>query len=292
MTQKSLLPLIAVLWTTNLAAKANQATININTQHQEPANLQQLIEHHSSDQDISSRPFNHQLPSEEQANANEGSLEPKTQDTMTTRNTPSTIKEQWEFSDDQKRQALGISGGTFNRGYYSIYNSTTNSLQLCSAWTLCGEGLFGGIGSIDFTQRLFKAGSISLDVDTSAGIGHQDLANSWYKPIPLTDQSKTFGLLSIVPTVRLRLGGFLRPLRFGLGAGLSYAIGSIPYEYPYDIPLMTAINSEIAFQPNPKSKQEIFFSLRHRCAFFGMLNKVDGSQVGSQWYVIGIRSWF
>ena len=36
----------------------------------------------------------------------------------------------------------------------------------------------------------------------------------------------------------------------------------------------------------------MYFSLRHRCADFGILNGVDDSQVGSQWYQVGFRKWF
>lgn len=201
-------------------------------------------------------------------------------------------KEQWALSDAQKNQALGLAVGAFQWGYYSFYDAEKNQFRSCNAWTFCGGGLFGALGSIDFTQRLLKSGWLSVDIDASAGLGHQELTNSWYKVIPYSERSKTFGLLSLVPTLRMRLPGILRPLRFGLGAGLSYAIGTIPYEYPYDIPWMSAVNAELAFQPSPKSKQEIFLSLRHRCAIFGSLNHVDTAQVGSQWYMLGLRSWF
>lgn len=212
--------------------------------------------------------------------------------TTTAANTPIKAEDDGRWNDRQKHLAIGASLGSFHWGYYSLYDGDAQSFRSCSAWTFCGNGLFGGIASIDLTQRLLQSGSLSLDLDASIGIGHQTIRSSWYKAIPTAQQSQTFGLLSVVPMMRLRFPGRLRPLSFGLGAGLSYAIGSIPYEYPYDIPLMSAINAELAYQFNRKSKQEVFLSLRHRCALFGSLNKIDGAQVGSQWYMLGVRSWF
>lgn len=294
MALRTLILAVTTLWITNLSAKADQLAVHINPQSEVTADIQQSTGKNSAEQEKPTTPIElkQQESVAEPTQTTKETATPAANEDHSTSGTPQSSKDQWRLSDDLKTHAFGISIGTFHHGYYSIYDGTTNSFRACSAWTFCGDGLFGGIGTIDVTKRLFKAGSFNFDIDASGSIGHQNIVKSWYKPIPSTDQSRTFGLISIVPTIRVRFGGALRPLRFGLGAGLSYAIGSIPYEYPYDVPLMTAINSELAFQPSPKSNQEIFLSLRHRCAFFGKLNQVDGAQVGGQWYMVGIRSWF
>lgn len=197
-----------------------------------------------------------------------------------------TIDQQWLLNDKNKSQALGFSIGTFTYGYYAPYNT-------CSAWLLCSEKRFGFAASVNYTKRIFHSGRTSLDIDGNIGIGHQSISKSWYKSIPESQQTRTFGLASIVPTVRARLPGPFRKISVGAGAGISAAVGgTIPYEYPYDIPLMVAINAEIAYQPFIDSKSEFTLSLRHRCAAFGALNSTDDAQVGSNWAMLGFRKWF
>ncbi len=199
---------------------------------------------------------------------------------------------EWFANDSKKRQAIGASFGTFDFGYYSIFDTNNGSVVGCNAWFLCGEKLFGAVGSIDYTRTIKHAGRTSFDIDGQIGIGYQSLSNSWYQSIPASQQTQVFGLVSIVPMARVRLPGALRRFRVGIGAGVSAAIGRIPYEYPYDIPFMIAVNAEIAYQASPTSKNEILISLRHRCAGLGALNSVDNSQVGSQWAMVGFRRWF
>jgi hypothetical protein len=199
---------------------------------------------------------------------------------------------EWLANDSKRRQAIGASIGAFDFGYYGPFNADTKSLNSCSAWLFCGEKLFGIAGSIDYTRRVKHTGRTSFDIDGQIGIGYQSLSNSWYQSIPASQQTKIFGLASVVPMARVRLPGAMRRFSVGIGAGVSAAIGNIPYEYPYDIPFMISINAEITYQTSPTSKNEIAISLRHRCAGFGALNSVDDSQVGSQWAMVGFRRWF
>ena len=202
------------------------------------------------------------------------------------------INKEWLANDSKRRQAIGASFGAFDFGYYSLYDASTGSVVGCNAWFFCGEKLFGAIGSIEYTRRIKHSGRTSFDIDGQIGIGYQSLSNSWYQSIPGLQQTQVFGLASIVPMARVRLPGAMRQFSVGIGAGVSAAIGHIPYEYPYDIPFMVAINAEITYQTSPTSKNEIAISLRHRCAGFGALNSVDDSQVGSQWAMVGFRRWF
>lgn len=204
---------------------------------------------------------------------------------------PAAMLDPWQRSDDAKRNAVSVAAGMFHRGWYSVWDTENNTFVLCNAWTLCGEELFGGVVSVDYTRRLRHRGNFSLDLDVSASLAYQNIQESWYQPIPPDQQESTFGMVAVVPTLRWRLPKPLRPFTVGVGAGLNLAIGDVPYEYPYDIPLMTAVNVELAYQPKPTARYELFAALRHRCAAYGLLNTTDDARPGSQYYLLGFRSW-
>ena len=197
-----------------------------------------------------------------------------------------------ELIESPRIEALGVSIGTYQFGYYSIYNADTRSFNGCSSWTLCGEKLFGVNIAVDYVRRIKDVGDLSIDLDSQLSIGYQSLSESWYKPIEVDKRESYFALLSLVPMARMQLPGFFDKFSIGAGVGASLALGRIPYEYPYNIPLMVAINGEVAYQLSEVKREEVYFSLRHRCAAFGILNGVDDSQVGSQWYQVGFRKWF
>ena len=192
----------------------------------------------------------------------------------------------------QNDEALGGSLGVFHFGYYSIYDAKSSSWRSCNAWTMCGDKLFGIIGSFDYVKRFYRASDISFDLDLQVGLGYQDISKSWYRSLDDSEGENLFVLASIVPMARYRLPHRLDKFSVGAGVGASLALGRIPYERPYNVPLMMAINAEIAYQIGEDLDQEVYLSLRHRCAAFGVLNNVDDSQVGSQWYQIGFRKWY
>ena len=189
-------------------------------------------------------------------------------------------------------EALGGSLGVFHFGYYSIYDAENSSWRSCNAWTLCGDKIFGFIGSLDYVKRIYRIGDLSFDLDLQAGLGYQSISKSWYRPTDESEGKNLFALASVVPMARYRLPHRLDNFSVGAGVGASMALGTIPYERPYNIPLMVAINAEIAYRLGDDQAQEVYLSLRHRCAAFGILNDIDDSQVGSQWYQIGLRKWF
>ena len=197
-----------------------------------------------------------------------------------------------ELIESPRIEALGVSIGTYQFGYYSIYNADTKSFNGCSSWTLCGEKLFGVNIAVDYVRRIKDVGDLSIDLDSQLSIGYQSLSESWYESIEVDKRESYFALLSLVPMARMQLPGSFDKFSIGAGVGASLALGRIPYEYPYDIPLMVAINGEVAYQLSEIRREEVYFSLRHRCAAFGILNGVDDSQVGSQWYQVGFRKWF
>ena len=61
-------------------------------------------------------------------------------------------------------EALGGSLGVFHFGYYSIYDAENSSWRSCNAWTLCGDKIFGFIGSFDYLKRIYRASDISFDL--------------------------------------------------------------------------------------------------------------------------------
>ena len=192
----------------------------------------------------------------------------------------------------QNDEALGGSLGVFHFGYYSIYDAENSSWRSCNAWTLCGDKIFGFIGSFDYVKRFYRASDISFDLDVQVGLGYQSISKSWYRSLDESEGENVVVLASIVPMARYRLPHHLDKFSVGAGVGASLALGRIPYERPYNVPLMMAINAEIAYQIGEDIGQEVYLSLRHRCAAFGIFNNVDDSQVGSQWYQIGFRKWF
>ena len=96
-------------------------------------------------------------------------------------------------------EALGVSVGTYQFGYYSIFNADTKSFNGCSSWTLCGEKLFGVNIAVDYVRRIKDVGDLSIDLDSQLSIGYQSLSESWYKPIEVDKRESYFALLSLVP---------------------------------------------------------------------------------------------
>ena len=98
---------------------------------------------------------------------------------------------------------------------------------------------------------------MSIDLGFQLSIGYQSLSESWYKTIEVDKRESYFALLSLVPMARMQLPGSFDKFSIGAGVGASLALGRIPYEYPYDIPLMVAINGEVAYQLSEIKREEV-----------------------------------
>ena len=189
----------------------------------------------------------------------------------------------WQVLDEKKDFSYGMSVGSFIRGasISDFFNDTSNFTNI-----------FGFIGSFDFNKKITTVKNINIFLDSSFEFGSQNIMNSAYSTVPKKYQKKQFLLFSLIPTIRARLPYSLKNISLGTGVGLSYSLGNVPtYEYPHNIPLMTAVKFEIAYQPKPNSNFEFIFDWRHRCALFGLLNQKDDSNPQTQWVNFGIRKW-
>jgi len=193
-----------------------------------------------------------------------------------------------------KPNAIEIKYGKFAWGHYSPITNSSNSSS-CTALTMCSEkGLFGDIFTAKYIRRLYNAGLNAIDIDSSVYVARQSLlqSSSGYKVEPNWGENQSFAMITLVPTYRLNIPGTNKTASIGLGAGINIALGSVPYEQPYDIPLNSQLNIEVAIAPLKDKTLQITASLEHRCSFFGLLNTTDGTWTGSQWYNIGVRRWF
>lgn len=207
----------------------------------------------------------------QEAGSSEGSSD------ATTPQTAARIPQAWAM-DASRHDAIEFSAGTFTPAGYGPDSRN----GWCTALTLCSEeDLFGSVFSLTYVRRLRNNNQHNLDLDVSGYVGIQSVDGP----------SRTFGMLSIVPTYRLRLPRRLSFLTAGIGAGINVAIGDMPSEDP-NVPVNSQLNLELALTPRMDSKFEITFALEHRCTLFGLLNTKDGSLSGSQWYTVGLRRWF
>lgn len=192
----------------------------------------------------------------------------------------------------QPRQAIGVQVGRFVYGKYAP--NANNHFSSCTAITFCSQnGLFGHNLSLTYTRRLWIGGSNHLDVDLGMAIAEQAVKFDQGRVASLSGgPSTTVAQFTVVPTYRRRLPKPLKAVTLGAGLGLNLSSTAVPAEQPYNIPLNTQFNLEIAVKPMQQRSLEVVAALQHRCSFFGLLNQQDGRYSGSQWYSIGIRQWF
>jgi hypothetical protein len=180
--------------------------------------------------------------------------------------------------DARRHDALEFSAGTFTPAGYGPDRGN----GWCTALTFCSEDpLFGSLFSLSYIRRLWNHNQHNLDLDVT-GYGARQSVDG---------PTETFGMVSLVPTYRLRLPRPLSFLTAGIGVGVNVSIGDMPSEDPH-VPVNSQLNLELALTPLKDSSFEVTFALEHRCTLFGLLNTVDGSLSGSQWYTIGVRKWF
>ncbi len=215
--------------------------------------------------------------------------------------TSEAIKDENESKDTEaasspKRSplnAIELKYGKFGWGNYAP--TATNNYSSCTAITLCNDkGLFGNVLTAKYIRRIYSIGLHALDIDGSVDAASQsiELTTLGNKYEPTGGDKKNFAMMTLVPTYRLSLPATKGRASIGFGAGINIALGSIPYEQPYDIPLNTQFNIELAVSPLKDKTLQLTASLEHRCSFFGALNTADGTLTGSHWYNFGIRKWF
>lgn len=212
---------------------------------------------------------------------------------------PRRSKDQAIDSEQDLRNAVGISYGAFTSGFWFPVQPKTGisdwEYDSCNAFFFCSEdGLFGGQVRIDYLRRFAAFGHHALDLDISLGIGWQSPVLVWSESLGRdyvdnygNGRKKFFGLISLMPVYRYRVFEWLS---LGFGGGLSYAPGGIPAD-PQGQELNAASKVEIAVKPLENAPVEMTFAFEHRCAFFGVLNE-SGESTGSNWYALGVRKWF
>lgn len=179
---------------------------------------------------------------------------------------------------------LTIGAGTFIRGSWNLRPKGN-----CSVWRACFERLEGFNGFGTYTNEIFKKGVWSIDYDITGMIGNQS-TNENYDYEEIGYNSGVFGVLGIIPTVRISKLGNKIPFGIGLGVGPSYTFGSRVVDKPYDISkLLSQVNAEINIPIQKDNSTSIVFGLSHVCTFLGTLESEDGRTFGHHWYTLGIR---
>lgn len=196
------------------------------------------------------------------------------------------------------KNAIEIKYGMYSSGFWfpiqpqnGISNWEYNS---CNSFFFCSEdGLYGGNVELKYIRRLASSGRHHLDLDASASLGWQspqieqsDSLNKEFLVARTGGNRQFFGTFSLIPTYRFNVNKWLG---LGIGTGINYAT-----DIPDDIggnQLNAAANFEIAVKPSSSNDLELTFAFQHRCAFFGTLNE-DGEITGSNWYALGVRTWF
>ena len=179
---------------------------------------------------------------------------------------------------------LTFGAGTFIRGAWN-----PRPIGHCNVWRACFERLEGLNGFAAYTKEIFKKGVWSFDYDITGMLGNQS-TNENYAYEEIGYNSGIFGVLGIIPTVRISKLGNKLPFGIGLGVGPSYTFGSRVVEKPYDISkLLSQVNAEINIPIQKDKSTSIVLGLSHVCTFWGALEGEDGRTFGHHWYTLGIR---
>ncbi len=179
---------------------------------------------------------------------------------------PTNVPPAWAL-DDSRHEAIEFSAGTFTPAGYGPDSAN----GWCTALTLCSDDpLFGSVFSLTYVRRLRHHNQHNLDLDVTGYVGTQSVDGP----------TRTFGMLSIVPTYRIRLPGKLSFLTAGIGAGLNVALGDMPSEDP-NVPVNSQLNLELALTPSANSKFERTVALSSACSTRWMAASVAAS--GTPW---------
>ena len=186
---------------------------------------------------------------------------------------------------------LTFGGGTFIRGKWQpIY-----PFFGCNAWRACFERLEGINIFATYTMEKIKKKYWSFDYDLTGMLGHQstdkNIFDHPFSNYGLQDgeHEGTFGIIGIIPTIRVSKISKQIPIGIGLGLGASYSFGERVVEKPYDFPsLVSQINAEVSIPISRDQNTSITLGLSHVCSFLGVIND-GGLNLSHHWYSLGIR---
>ena len=200
--------------------------------------------------------------------------------------TPSTNNE-----NDELKSYLTFGGGTFIRGKWQpIY-----PFFGCNAWRLCIEKLEGINIFATYTKEKIKKKYWSLDYDLTGMLGHQSTDKNIFDHPFINyglhdgEHEGAFGVIGIIPTIRVSKISNQIPIGIGLGLGASYSFGERVVEKPYDFSsLVSQINAEVNIPISKDNNTSVTLGLSHVCSFLGILND-KGINLSHHWYTLGIR---
>ena len=174
--------------------------------------------------------------------------------------------------------------GSFIRGRW--IPKTNDS---CIAITGCFSSLEGINFTGTYTKQYFKRGNISLDIDATSMIGYQS-TNQNYLNENINQDSSVFGVIGLIPTLRVgRLWNKL-PIGIGIGVGPSYTIGTRVVDKPYNFSrLLTQVNAEISYPLTKDDSSSLILGLSHVCTSLGVLESNEGKTFGHHWYSLSYR---
>ena len=195
------------------------------------------------------------------------------------------------IEDNELKSYLTFGGGTFIRGKWQpIY-----PFFGCNAWRACFERLEGINIFATYTKEKIKKEYWSFDYDLTGMLGHQstdkNIFDHPFSNYGLQDgeHEGTFGIIGIIPTIRVSKISNQIPIGIGLGLGASYSFGERIVEKPYDFPsLVSQINAEVNIPISKDKNTSITLGLSHVCSFLGVIND-RGLNLSHHWYSLGIR---
>ena len=195
------------------------------------------------------------------------------------------------IENNELKSYLTIGGGTFIRGAWQpIY-----PFFGCNAWRVCFEKLEGINISATYTKETIKKDYWKFDYDFTGMIGYQstdkNIFDHKFSSYGLQDgkHEGTFGVIGIIPTIRVSKLSNKIPIGIGIGVGPALSIGSRVVEKPYNFSsLVSQVNAEVNIPISKDNNTSITLGLSHVCSFLGLLND-RGRDLSHHWYTLGIR---
>ena len=195
------------------------------------------------------------------------------------------------IENNELKSYLTFGGGTFIRGAWQPFYPFFG----CNAWRVCFEKLEGINISATYTQERIKKEYWNFGYDFTGMLGYQstdkNIFDHKFSDYGLRDgeHGGTFGVIGIIPTIRVSKLSNKIPIGIGLGIGPSYSFGTRVVEKPYNFSsLLSQINAEVNIPISKDKNTSITLGLSHVCSFLGVLND-RGRNLGHHWYTLGIR---
>ena len=149
--------------------------------------------------------------------------------------------------------------------------------------------------SATYTQERIKKEYWNFGYDFTGMLGYQstdkNIFDHKFSDYGLRDgeHEGTFGVIGIIPTIRVSKLSNKIPIGIGLGIGPSYSFGTRVVEKPYNFSsLVSQINAEVNIPISKDNNTSITIGLSHVCSFLGLLND-RGRDLSQPWYTLGIR---